>query len=378
MNSAMNVRWCFMITTGRIGVMTRRDCLLAAFVAGLWGFNFVVIEWGMGEVPPLLFAAVRFAVVLVAVLVVPKPDVPWRVILSVGAFMSLGQFGFLYTAMAAGMPAGLAGLVLQAQVVLTILIAATVLRERPTRAQTLGVGLGAVGLLVVGLGRGGHVPLLALGLCLLAALSWAVGNVVSRASGAPGGLSLTVWSALVVPAPLALLSFGLDGPAAFSAAASAFGWQALVSTAYTAGLASLVGYGIFNGLLSRNPSAAVVPWILLVPPVAIGSAWLLLGEQPTAAELVGGGVLVAGVLVALRPSSATRLGVRRPAAEVGEGGSDPAGTEVGRTLIDLGERAELRAPDLPRLGHDPLDERSVVGAAIEDQAQRVVPAAPRG
>ena len=133
--------------------MSRRDCLLAALVAGLWGFNFVVIEWGMGDVPPLLFLAMRFLVVLVpAILFVPRPDAPWRTILAVGAFMSLGQFGFLYTAMAAGMPAGLAGLVLQAQVVLTILIAAAVLRERPTRAQAVGVGLGVVGLLVVGLG----------------------------------------------------------------------------------------------------------------------------------------------------------------------------------------------------------------------------------
>jgi drug/metabolite transporter (DMT)-like permease len=363
----------------RIETVSRRDSLLAAFVASLWGFNFVVIEWGMGDVPPLLFLAMRFLVVLVpAILLVPRPDAPWRTILAVGAFMSLGQFGFLYTAMAAGMPAGLAGLVLQAQVVLTILIAATVLRERPTRAQAVGVGLGVVGLLVVGLGRGGHIPLLALAVCLLAALSWAIGNVVSRASGIKGGLSLTVWSALVVPVPLAALSLALDGPAAFGDAATAFGWEALVSTAYTAGLASLVGYGIFNGLLSRNPSAAVVPWILLVPPVAIGSAWLLLGEQPTVAELAGGAVLVLGVLVALRPASAARLGVRRPAAQVGEGGADPAGAEVRSPLVHPGERAELRRPDLPCLRDDPLDERRIVDAAVEDQAERVVPSAPRG
>lgn len=375
----MNIRWCFTVLAARIDVVNRRDCLLAALVASLWGFNFVVIEWGMGDVPPLLFLAVRFLVVLVpAIWLVPRPDAPWRTILAVGAFMSLGQFGLLYSAMAAGMPAGLAGLVLQAQVVLTILIAAAVLRERPTRAQAVGVGLGAVGLLVVGLGRGGHVPLLALALCLLAALSWAIGNVVSRASGIRGGLPLTVWSALVVPAPLAVLALAIDGPQVFSDAASAFGWEAGVSTLYTAGLASLVGYGVFNGLLARNPSAAVVPWILLVPPVAIGSAWLLLGEQPTTAELVGGGVLVAGVLVALRPSSASRLGVRRTAAQVAEGGPDPAGAVVGGPLVDLGEGAELRGPDLPRLGDDPLEEGRVVGAAVEHQAERVVPTAPRG
>lgn len=283
--------------------MSRRDCLLAALVAGLWGFNFVVIEWGMGDVPPLLFVAIRFVAVLVpAIAFVPRPDAPWRTILAVGLFMSLGQFALLYSAIAAGMPAGLAGLVLQAQVVLTILLAAVALRERPTRPQALGVGLGVVGLLVVALGRGGHVPLLALVLCLLAALSWAVGNVVSRASGVPGGLSLTVWSALVVPVPLSVLAVGIDGPSVLSDAVGAFGWEAALSTLYTAGLASLVGYGIFNGLLSRNPSAAVVPWILLVPPVAIGSAWLLLDQQPTAGELAGGAVLVLGVLVALRPA----------------------------------------------------------------------------
>jgi drug/metabolite transporter (DMT)-like permease len=378
MNDRINIRWCFTVPPPTINDVSRRDCLLAALVATLWGFNFVVIEWGMGDVPPLLFLAVRFVVVLLpAILLVPRPDAPWRTILAVGVFMSLGQFGFLYTAMAAGMPAGLAGLVLQAQVVLTILIAAAVLRERPTRAQAVGVGLGAVGLLVVGLGRGGHIPLLALALCLLAALSWAIGNVVSRASGIRGGLPLTVWSALVVPVPLAVLALAIDGPVVFSEAASAFGWQAVVSTVYTAGLASLVGYGVFNGLLARNPSAAVVPWILLVPPVAIGSAWLLLGEQPTAAELAGGAVLVVGVLVALRPSSAARLGVRRSATEVGQSRPDPAGAEIGGALVDLGERAELRGPDLARLRDDPLDERRIVGAAIEDEAERVVPTAPR-
>jgi len=326
--------------------VSRRDCLLAALVASIWGFNFVVIDWGMGSggtaVPPLLFLALRFAVVVFpAVLLLPRPDLPWRVVVAVGVFMSLGQFAFLYTAMAAGMPAGLAGLVLQAQVVLTVVIAAAVLRERPTPAQVAGVALGAAGLVVVGLGRGGHVPLLALVLCLLAALSWAIGNVVSRASGSTGGLALTVWSAVVVPVPLVLLSLVVDGPQGLAQAADAFGWQAAVSTLYTAGLASLVGYGIFNGLLSRNPSAAVVPWILLVPPVAMGSAWLLLGERPTAGELAGGAVLVLGVLVALRPGSAARLGVRRSVArEAGERGADPARGEVGRPLLDLVEGAE--------------------------------------
>ncbi|WP_193610428.1 EamA family transporter [Nocardioides lijunqiniae] len=283
--------------------MNRRDSLLAALVATVWGFNFVVIDWGMGDVPPLLFLAARFVMVVIpAVFLVGRPQAPWRTVALIGIFMSLGQFGFLYVGMAAGMPPGLAALVLQAQVIFTVLIATGVLRELPTPAQAVGVSVGSVGLLVVAVGRGGNVPLLALALCLLAALSWGIGNVLARASGVTGGLSLTVWSALVVPVPLVALSLVLDGPAALADGVAAFGWQALVSTLYTAGLASLVGYGIFNTLLGRNPSASVVPWVLLAPVVAMASAWLLLDQRPNAAESLGGLLLVAGVLVALRRS----------------------------------------------------------------------------
>lgn len=293
--------------------MNTRDSLLAALVATIWGFNFIVIEWGMTDVPPLLFVALRFvAVVVPAIFFVARPAAPWSSILAVGCFMSLGQFGLLYVSIAAGMPPGLAALVLQAQVVFTVVIAAGVLREVPTAAQAAGVAIGVVGLVVVGLGRSSHVPLLALLLCLLAALSWGIGNVVARAARVPGGLSLTVWSALVVPLPLVALSLVVDGPEAVASALTGLSWTAAVSTLYTAGLASLVGYGIFNGLLARWPSSAVVPWVLLAPVVAMASAWALLDERPNLAEAGGGVLLMVGVLVALR--------VRRPGA--GRGGPD--------------------------------------------------------
>lgn len=283
--------------------MSARDNALAALVATLWGLNFLAIEVGMGDVPPLVFLAARFtAVVLPAVFLVPRPDVPWRVLAAVGLFMSVGQFGFLYTAMAAGLPPGIAALVLQAQVVFTIVLAAGVLRERPTAAQSLGVAMGAAGLAVVALGRGGDVPLVGLGLCLLGALSWGIGNVVSRAAAVPGGLSLTVWSGLVVPVPVLALAVVLDGPSALTDGLAAFDTAAVLATLYTAGIASLLGYGIFNTLLARNPTSAVVPWVLLAPVVAMTASWLLLGDVPAAGELAGGALLVAGVLVALRPS----------------------------------------------------------------------------
>lgn len=299
----MNRCLCFMDGSAGVERVSRRDMILAATVASLWGFNFVVIDWGMRGVPPLLFVAIRFLVVAAAVVVVPRPRTSWRTIIGVGMFMSLGQFGMLYTSMALGLQPGLAALVLQAQAVFTILIAALALRERPSTAQVFGVALGVVGLSIVAAGRGGNAPALAVALALAAAMSWAIGNVISRRAGVVSGpgrlgsLSLTVWSALVVPVPALALSFVIEGPDAISHGLAAFGWSALVSTLYTAVLCTIIGYSIWNGLLSRNPSAAVVPWVLLAPVVAMTSAALLLGQIPNAAETLGGALLIGGVLV---------------------------------------------------------------------------------
>jgi O-acetylserine/cysteine efflux transporter len=302
--------------------VNRRDTALAALVAALWGFNFVVIDWGMGTVPPLLFAAIRFTVVAVpACFLVPRPPVPFRTVAAVGAFMSLGQFGLLYLSMHLGMPPGLSALVLQAQVPFTIMIAAAVLREPPTRAQVAGVSLGVAGLVVVALGTGGQVRPLALALCLLAGLSWGIGNVVSRAAKAPGGLALTVWSAAVVPLPMLGLSLLIDGPAAVGRGLGNLGWHGVLSTAYTAGLCSLVGYAVFNRLLSRHPSGQVVPWVLLAPVVAMASAWALLGEAPGTAALAGAALLVVGVLIAQGVIRLPRRGGSEPALEQ-RGGAD--------------------------------------------------------
>jgi O-acetylserine/cysteine efflux transporter len=293
-----NIRWCFIVGDHSLSHVNRRDTSLVILVAALWGFNFVVIDWGMGTVPPLLFAAIRFSVVSLACFFVPRPPVPFRTVAAVGAFMSLGQFGFLYLALHLGMGPGLAALVLQSQAVFTIVIASAALREWPTRAQATGTALGAAGLFVVAFGIGGQVPLAALGLCLLAGLSWAAGSVVSRAARAPGGLAITVWSATVAPLPLLGLSLLIDGPAAVGHGLTHLGWHGVLSTVYTAGLCSLVGYALFNRLLSRYPAAHVVPWVLLAPVVAMASSWALLGEAPGPAELSGAALLVIGVLVA--------------------------------------------------------------------------------
>ena len=279
--------------------LSPRHALLAALVMVVWGCNFVAIDAGLDDVPPLLFLAVRFTLVAFPlVLLVPRPSAPWRDVVAIGASMSLGQFSLLYVALDLGMPAGLASLVLQAQVIFTIVVAAVVLREVPTRMQVVGAAVGTAGLVLVVVAHGVTSPVVPVLVMLGAALSWAVGNVVARRAGIASGLSLVVWSALVVPLPALGLSLLLDGPAEVARAVGDFSGVALLSTAYTVYGASLVGYTIWNGLLARYPAAAVVPFVLLVPPVGILAAWLVQDEVPTVLELAGGAVMLVGVALA--------------------------------------------------------------------------------
>jgi O-acetylserine/cysteine efflux transporter len=71
----------------------------------------------------------------------------------------------------------------------------------------------------------------------------------------------------------------------------------LLSTAYTAVLASLFGYGVWNSLMGRHRAAEVAPYSLLVPVVGMTAALVFRGERPGLLALVGGALLVAGVAV---------------------------------------------------------------------------------
>lgn len=294
--------------------MPVRHTLLAVLVMVVWGGNFVAIDLGVDEVPPLLFVAIRFVLVAFPlVLFVPRPRGRMREVVAIGAFMSLGQFTLLYLSLALGLPSGLASLLLQAQVVMTMAIAALALKERPTRRQLVGALVGSAGLLLVASARGSADAVLPVVVVLGAALSWAVGNVVSRRAGISGGLSVVVWSALVVPVPALALSLLLEGPAEVGHALAGFSTTAALSTAYTVYGASLLGYGIWNSLLARHPAGSVVPFVLLVPPVGLTCGWVFLGERPSPVELVGAAVALAGVGLATLPTRRRTPGPTDPA-----------------------------------------------------------------
>ncbi|MBC7725274.1 MAG: EamA family transporter [Burkholderiaceae bacterium] len=280
--------------------MTLRHSLLALVVVVIWGLNFVVIDEGLKGVPPLVFLAMRFTLVVIpAIFFVRPPTIGWRNVLLIGSFLSFGQFVLLYIALAIGMPAGLASLVLQTQVVLSVIVSALILKESPSRRQVVGIVIGMAGLGVVIFGHGNEAPWLPLVVTLLAALSWAVGNVLSRRAKSTSSLSLVVWSGAIVPIPSLALALLFDGPTVVGESLANLSVIAILSTVYTAVGASLVGYGIWNFLLSRYPTSAVVPFTLLIPIIGIITAWLVQGEVPTLTQLVGGAIMIAGLSAAV-------------------------------------------------------------------------------
>ena len=262
----------------------------------MWGSNFVVIKLALAHMPPLLFATLRFVVVVLPMVwVLPRPAVPWGNLAAYGLLIGVGQFGLLFVAMNGHISPGLASLVIQVQVFFTIGLALLMAGESLQRVQWLALALAAGGLAVIVTHTDGNTTPLGLGLVLLAAMSWAGGNLVSRAAGRINMVAYVVWSSLFAVPPLAALALWVEGWDALVTGvvqADAGAWAAV---AWQAWGNSIFGYAAWGWLLSRYSAATITPMALLVPLFGMGSAAWWLGEPlPTwklaAAALVMGGL----------------------------------------------------------------------------------------
>ena len=286
--------------------MSVSHVLQALLVVLIWGVNFVVIRWGLNEVPPFLLAAARFSlVVFPAIFFIKKPNVPWRWLIAYGWFNSFGQFALLFWAMKVGMPAGLASVVHQAQVFFTLIFSVLILQQRTQVTQWLGLMIAVLGLALIAYGKnvgsaaGMQMTTVGLLLNLLGAASWAIGNVVvsamRRAGIQPEPFGLVIWSSLIPIVPFLLIS-GLFERHVYPDW-QAISWHSIVSALYLAWAATLLGYGLWSRLLSQYEPNRVAPFTLLVPVVGLLTAWLVLGERLNQWQLWGSACLLIGLAV---------------------------------------------------------------------------------
>jgi O-acetylserine/cysteine efflux transporter len=278
--------------------MTPRDILLALLVVTVWGLSFIAIRWGVDEVSPLLLTALRYTfAALPAVFFIRRPNVDWRILVGYGLAIGVGQFGLLFIAIKLGMPVGLSSLAIQLQVFFTIIFAFAVFGERPNGSQILAAVLAFSGVGVIAMERLEGAAVLPLILTVLAAISWGLGNILSKKAGRIDMLGLIVWSALVPPLPLLAASLIFEGAGAIPSAVAHLTWRGIGSLAFMSYVATTFGFSAWALLLSRYPAATVTPFALLIPVVGIVSGALLLGEHITAFEVAGGALVFVGLLI---------------------------------------------------------------------------------
>lgn len=293
-----------------------RHFLLALAVVAVWGTNFVVIKLALGQLPPLLFGALRFAFALLpAVFFLRRPAVSWANLAGYGALIGAGQFGLLYLAMQHDISPGLASLVIQVQVFFTIGLSMAMTGEKLRPFQWLALLLATGGIVLIATHTDGTTTVKGLAMVLVAALSWAGGNTLSRRAGQVNMLAYVVWSSLFALPPLLALSLLVEGwPAIESGlrAATPATWAAVLWQSVGN---ALFGYAVWGWLLARHPAATITPMALLVPVFGMSASALLLAEPLPAWKLQAAGLVMAGLaLNILWPRwQARRLGRSGPA-----------------------------------------------------------------
>ena len=275
--------------------MSALDAGLGLTAALLWGLTFVASAIALQELPPLFFTALRFVGAAAFVLVVPRPRVPWHVILAAGMLLGAGQYGFLFVGMASGVSPGAASVLIHTQALIMIVLAAVFLSERLAARDAIGAVLALVGIVVLAGARDASGSVAAVALVLAGAVCGGVGNLVLKRAGTASGLGMAVWMSLVPPVPLLALSLVLEGPARMTTSLATISWQSLAALAYSSVGATVVAFAIWGRLFSRYSSIRTAPFLLTVPLIGLASSVVWLGEGVSLAKATGAVLIIVGL-----------------------------------------------------------------------------------
>lgn len=275
--------------------MTPRDIALACLVPIVWGIAFVTTEFALESFSPSQLTALRFIIAALPIVFIRRPAVSWPLLITLGLLIFTGQFLLQFFAYDAGLSPGVASVIIHTQALLTILIAAVALREIPSKLQIAGLVVAAGGLLLVAASIGGDLTATGLGLALVAALSWAVGNVLLSKVGKIDMLALMFWLAAVPPLPSLAVSLAMgDDPGLIDAVMGAT-TESLLAVLYLGVISSSFAFAIWGRLLNTYKAAQVAPFALLAPCTGVMASYLIFGETFGPLRGAGMALIVAGV-----------------------------------------------------------------------------------
>ncbi len=288
----------------------RKFAVAAAFVAlcVIWSSTWLAIKWGLQDLPPISFAALRFLIAILILLAVsvgrvplwPRNHADWALLAGTGVTMFAVNYGLLFWG-ELHVSSGLAA-VLQAIIpVAGMVFAHWLLPSEPMRWQRLvGALLGVFGIaLICGrlLDHGGMVTFWAGLAIVVGGVGAAFSNVLLKRRAldlAPA--MIAAWQMIFGTVPLLSLGLVHDGnPLRFHWSA-----VAIVCLLYLAIIGSALAFLLLYWLLPRMPVNNLQTISLITPPGAVAIGWLLGGETFSLWSLVGGALVLVGVWMIFR------------------------------------------------------------------------------
>lgn len=284
-----------------------RHLLLVLVICLAWAGNFLASAIALQDTPPFLFTALRLALVLA--LLFPFLRRPaaghWPRLIAVAALNGSVHFGLSFWALRVASDLSSIAIAMQTYVPMSVLLSVWLLGERVGWRRGLAIGISFAGVLFMGLDPEVADRPFALVLCLVSAFSLALGSVLMRGLEGVGPFSMQAWAALVgVPLMLAV-SLALEGAAL--ATLPTLPLSAWAGVAYSAVAASIVGHGLYFGLVRHHGVSAVTPYLLLVPVFATILGVLFWGDRPGWRLLTGGTLVLGGVLVVILRARVRRV-----------------------------------------------------------------------
>jgi O-acetylserine/cysteine efflux transporter len=287
-----------------------RDTALVLVIAAAWAVNFLTSALALREIPPVLFTALRFALLALPLLPFLRapPRGQWPRLLAVSVCVGVLHFSTGFIALKLAGDLSSTAIVMQSYVPMAALLARWCLGERFKWRTGTAIALSFAGVLVLGFDPMVLGQPLALATMLLSALLLAIGTVLLKGLRGMPMLTQQGWMAVLSVAPLLAISAWFE-PGGFALLPAA-GWVAWFGVAYAAFVSSLLGHGLYYVLLQRHPVAQVTPWLLLVPVLAVGLGIVFWGDRPGPRLWIGGAMVLGGVLViALRALARSRVAI---------------------------------------------------------------------
>jgi drug/metabolite transporter (DMT)-like permease len=271
----------------------------------LWSTGFIGAKLGLPYAQPITFLLLRFGFVLALMLPLalalraPWPATPAQAthIAVAGVLLHAGYLGGVFTAIHAGLSAGLAALVVGLQPVLTAIVAAPLLRERVSVRQWCGLALGFGGVALVAAERATPAGLgpFSGAMILVALVSITAGTVYQKRYC--GAFDLRAGSVIqFVAAGLALAPFA----AAFENEPVRWTGEFVFALAWLVLVLSIGAISLLALLIRRGAATKVASLFYLVPPFTAVIAFLLFDERLGALGVAGFALAVIGVALVVR------------------------------------------------------------------------------